>query len=145
MICTYHTYETYIRILPARSIKRGDNIMAKFTMNIYLLFCLGIIHPVYTLLTNSPNGHISLGGRRIQSQKAAQQQQHPSTSIFTLPPNLESLVTDTLDADRKIIVVTGGVLSGIGKGVTASSIGVVSMKLLRILNALVHHHVHSVH
>jgi len=31
---------------------------------------------------------------------------------------------DTLDSDRKIIVVTGGVLSGIGKGVTASSIGV---------------------
>lgn len=29
-------------------------------------------------------------------------------------------------ADRKIIVVTGGVLSGIGKGVTASSMGVVS-------------------
>jgi CTP synthase len=41
-----------------------------------------------------------------------------------LPPTLESLVTDTLDADRKIIIVTGGVLSGIGKGVTASSIGV---------------------
>ena len=92
-------------------------------MNFYLLFCLGIIHPVYTLLTNSPNNGLSLGGR-IQRQKAAQQQQHPSTSIFTLPPTLESLVTDTLDADRKIIVVTGGVLSGIGKGVTASSIGV---------------------
>ena len=117
--------------------------MAKFIMNIYLLFCLGIIHPVYTLLTNSPNNGLSLGGR-IQRQKAAQQQQHPSTSIFTLPPTLESLVTDTLDADRKIIVVTGGVLSGIGKGVTASSIGVVSMKLLLILNCFTSHHVHSV-
>ena len=83
-------------------------------------------------------------GGRIQRQKAAQQQQHPSTSIFTLPPTLESLVTDTLDADRKIIVVTGGVLSGIGKGVTASSIGVVSMKLLLILNCFTSHHVHSV-
>jgi len=33
-------------------------------------------------------------------------------------------VTDTLNTDRKIVVVTGGVLSGIGKGVTASSMGV---------------------
>lgn len=41
-----------------------------------------------------------------------------------LPPKLEHLVKDTLDSDRKIVVVTGGVLSGIGKGVTASSIGV---------------------
>jgi CTP synthase len=41
-----------------------------------------------------------------------------------LPPKLEHLVKDTRDSDRKIVVVTGGVLSGIGKGVTASSIGV---------------------
>jgi CTP synthase len=33
-------------------------------------------------------------------------------------------VASTLASDRKIVVVTGGVLSGIGKGVTASSIGV---------------------
>ena len=37
---------------------------------------------------------------------------------------LEDLVADALDSDRKIVVVTGGVLSGIGKGVTASSMGV---------------------
>ena len=47
-----------------------------------------------------------------------------TSSSSHLPPKLENLVTDTLDSDRKIIVVTGGVLSGIGKGVTASSIGV---------------------
>ena len=46
--------------------------------------------------------------------------------LGSLPPNLEALVGDALDEDRKIVVVTGGVLSGIGKGVTASSIGVVS-------------------
>ncbi len=41
-----------------------------------------------------------------------------------LPPSLRELVEDTISSQRKIIVVTGGVLSGIGKGVTASSIGV---------------------
>ena len=41
-----------------------------------------------------------------------------------LPLSLQSLVEDTISSERKIIVVTGGVLSGIGKGVTASSIGV---------------------
>lgn len=41
-----------------------------------------------------------------------------------LPPSLRALVDDTISSQRKIIVVTGGVLSGIGKGVTASSIGV---------------------
>lgn len=53
-----------------------------------------------------------------------------TSSSSHLPPKLENLVTDTLDSDRKIIVVTGGVLSGIGKGVTASSIGV----LFRAMN-----------
>ena len=52
----------------------------------------------------------------------------PSFRLASLPPTLETLVADTLNADRKIVVVTGGVLSGIGKGVTASSIGVVSRK-----------------
>lgn len=47
--------------------------------------------------------------------------------LRSLPPTLETLVQDTLVSDRKIVVVTGGVLSGIGKGVTASSIGVVSV------------------
>ena len=48
--------------------------------------------------------------------------------LGSLPPSLEALVGDALDKDRKIVVVTGGVLSGIGKGVTASSIGVVSLR-----------------
>uniref|UniRef100_A0A7S1FR37 CTP synthase (glutamine hydrolyzing) n=1 Tax=Corethron hystrix TaxID=216773 RepID=A0A7S1FR37_9STRA len=38
--------------------------------------------------------------------------------------SLDELVVDFSDNGRKILVVTGGVLSGIGKGVTASSIGV---------------------
>ena len=37
---------------------------------------------------------------------------------------LQGLVEDTIANQRKVVVVTGGVLSGIGKGVTASSIGV---------------------
>lgn len=37
---------------------------------------------------------------------------------------LDELVKDCVASNRKIVVVTGGVLSGIGKGVTASSIGV---------------------
>jgi len=41
-----------------------------------------------------------------------------------IPESLRELVDETVAADRKIIVVTGGVLSGIGKGVTASSLGV---------------------
>ncbi|KAL9188486.1 hypothetical protein ACHAXT_006864 [Thalassiosira profunda] len=44
--------------------------------------------------------------------------------LRSLPPALERLVAETNESDRKIVVVTGGVLSGIGKGVTASSIGV---------------------
>lgn len=37
---------------------------------------------------------------------------------------LDALIEDAVTNNRKIVVVTGGVLSGIGKGVTASSIGV---------------------
>lgn len=42
----------------------------------------------------------------------------------TVPSQLRELVDDAISANRKLIVVTGGVLSGIGKGVTASSLGV---------------------
>jgi hypothetical protein len=38
--------------------------------------------------------------------------------------SLNELVQESIDSNRKLIIVTGGVLSGIGKGVTASSIGV---------------------
>ena len=43
--------------------------------------------------------------------------------------SLNELIEEAKGSNRKIVVVTGGVLSGIGKGVTASSIGV----LLRAL------------
>ncbi|KAL7519113.1 hypothetical protein ACHAWX_003909 [Stephanocyclus meneghinianus] len=55
---------------------------------------------------------------------------HANTKRNGLPPKLSDLVASTLASDRKIVVVTGGVLSGIGKGVTASSIGV----LFRAMN-----------
>lgn len=42
-----------------------------------------------------------------------------------LPESLRQLVAETIESNRKLVVVTGGVLSGIGKGVTASSVGVV--------------------
>jgi len=38
--------------------------------------------------------------------------------------SLDEMAEELIDSNRKLIVVTGGVLSGIGKGVTASSIGV---------------------
>ena len=38
--------------------------------------------------------------------------------------SLDELVEELIASNRKLVVVTGGVLSGIGKGVTASSIGV---------------------
>eukprot|EP00980_Cylindrotheca_fusiformis_P026427 scaffold16150_cov112-Cylindrotheca_fusiformis.AAC.6 len=38
--------------------------------------------------------------------------------------SLDELVEEHVASNRKLVVVTGGVLSGIGKGVTASSIGV---------------------
>jgi CTP synthase len=38
--------------------------------------------------------------------------------------SLDELVEELIASNRKIVIVTGGVLSGIGKGVTASSIGV---------------------
>lgn len=47
-----------------------------------------------------------------------------SNSITSTLDELEDLVQDAIANSRKIVVVTGGVLSGIGKGVTASSIGV---------------------
>mmetsp|Transcript_17184 Transcript_17184/g.37595 ORF Transcript_17184/g.37595 Transcript_17184/m.37595 type:complete len:646 (-) Transcript_17184:118-2055(-) len=37
---------------------------------------------------------------------------------------LEELVDETIASNRKLVIITGGVVSGIGKGVTASSLGV---------------------
>ncbi|VEU43364.1 unnamed protein product [Pseudo-nitzschia multistriata] len=37
---------------------------------------------------------------------------------------LQELVDETIESNRKLVIVTGGVVSGIGKGVTASSLGV---------------------
>jgi len=39
-------------------------------------------------------------------------------------PSLQDLIDDTIESNRKLVIVTGGVVSGIGKGVTASSLGV---------------------
>jgi len=39
-------------------------------------------------------------------------------------PSLQDLIDDTIESNRKVVIVTGGVVSGIGKGVTASSLGV---------------------
>lgn len=50
--------------------------------------------------------------------------------------DLSSLVQEFIDSDRKIIVVTGGVLSGIGKGVVSSSLGVILRGLNRRVTAL---------
>jgi CTP synthase len=47
-----------------------------------------------------------------------------SGSSDTPEDTLAALVQECIDSNRKLVVVTGGVLSGIGKGVTASSIGV---------------------
>jgi CTP synthase len=47
-----------------------------------------------------------------------------SGSGNTPEDTLAVLVQECIDSNRKLVVVTGGVLSGIGKGVTASSIGV---------------------
>lgn len=78
------------------------------------LVCLAFVPPVRPFLAP------------VRPQRAAATHISRHGRLRSLPPNLESLVTDTLDSDRKIVVVTGGVLSGIGKGVTASSMGVVS-------------------
>ena len=65
---------------------------------------------------------------RLHDDRDGPRRPSPS-ALCALTPELETLVADTLEHDRKIVVVTGGVLSGIGKGVTSSSIGV----LLRAL------------
>jgi len=38
--------------------------------------------------------------------------------------SLQDLIDETIESNRKLVIVTGGVVSGIGKGVTASSLGV---------------------
>jgi len=78
-----------------------------------VIFCLAIIphaYPFVSTATTPINKNIINNDHQLRS----------------LPATLETLIQDTHDKDRKIVVVTGGVLSGIGKGVTASSIGVVS-------------------
>jgi hypothetical protein len=92
---------------------------------IFLLCCIVLLErtvDVEGFYNNSPV-------RRLQ-------QQQPSSASSTLPTNLlrahgdvdraslQDLVEETIASNRKVVVVTGGVVSGIGKGVTASSIGV---------------------
>ena len=45
--------------------------------------------------------------------------------------DLRSSSTDIINSNKKFVLVTGGVISGIGKGITASSIGVLA-KLLTL-------------
>ena len=78
-----------------------------------VIFCLAIIPHAYSFLSTAAP---------INKNIINNDHQH----LRSLPATLETLIQDTHDKDRKIVVVTGGVLSGIGKGVTASSIGVVS-------------------
>ena len=54
----------------------------------------------------------------------------PSFSIFQSNINNEQQSQSAIKPhSKKVIIVTGGVISGIGKGITASSIGVV-LKML---------------
>jgi len=86
------------------------------TLQYLLLFsCILIVHPF-----SLPSQQVKLGGGSTIHNRRCR----PLKTSSHLPPKLEHLVQDTLDSDRKIVVVTGGVLSGIGKGVTASSMGV---------------------
>ena len=101
---------------------------------------LSLIHPAWLfssppqrVLVRTPNAN-SCDNRddSIANSRRDDRLGHPPSSsppgrlrrLPSLPPALEDLVADALDSDRKIVVVTGGVLSGIGKGVTASSMGV---------------------
>ena len=80
-----------------------------------VIFCLAIIPHAYPFVSTATTPiNKSIINNNGQKQ------------LRSLPATLETLIQDTHDKDRKIVVVTGGVLSGIGKGVTASSIGVVS-------------------
>jgi CTP synthase len=63
----------------------------------------------------------SLRGCRIQHATAALSRSQLSSSNFNNPAQTKQ--------QKKFVVITGGVISGIGKGVTASSIGVV-LKML---------------
>jgi len=93
--------------------------MLQSTSNLFLRCCslalLATISHTHAFLTPRAQSHRLASNNDIYSQHGR---------LRNLSPALETLVTDTLDSDRKIVVVTGGVLSGIGKGVTASSIGV---------------------
>ena len=61
---------------------------------------------------------------RTSSKIQSHVRQIPRGGSSSVPEPLADLVEETIASNRKIVVVTGGVLSGIGKGVTASSIGV---------------------
>lgn len=91
-------------------------------MSRWLFCCIALVsHParVGSFSTTSPRTSFQRNSYHVQSR-------YNFCHLGSLPHTLETLVKDALDSDRKIVVVTGGVLSGIGKGVTASSIGVVS-------------------
>lgn len=92
-----------------------------------------LLSPVLTLAHNAgwvkisspalkPKGKLSLSFPSRSTTHALKLRGGEKADI--IPDSLRELVEETIESNRKIVVVTGGVLSGIGKGVTASSIGV---------------------
>jgi CTP synthase len=77
------------------------------------LSLLFLLLPIGKALSDKPVSHLSnfVGPRG-------------GTTTDDEPANLDDLVEELVASNRKLVIVTGGVLSGIGKGVTASSIGV---------------------
>ncbi|KAL3937135.1 MAG: hypothetical protein SGBAC_007690 [Bacillariaceae sp.] len=91
-----------------------------------LLLLLAIIPPgflaiSYDQLTTTPRLSTDPIVKHIFLQLRGGSSSATATSTTT---SLDEMAQELIDSNRKIIVVTGGVLSGIGKGVTASSIGV---------------------
>jgi len=78
---------------------------------VYFLFFVGICHAWK-------------GPSTDKSQRKNTDLISPIRGGSSTSDELSELVKEAISANRKIVVVTGGVLSGIGKGVTASSIGV---------------------
>ena len=66
-----------------------------------------------SIFTSSPSRSFSIFQTNINNEQQSQSASKPN--------------------DKKVIIVTGGVISGIGKGITASSIGVVLKMLGKLI------------
>jgi len=102
----------------------SSNLNTMMFYSYWLIICLAYIVTVHSFSTT--HRYSRHHGATSSTNTIIPSWSRRHGHLASLPPTLETLVADTLDSDRKIVVVTGGVLSGIGKGVTASSIGVVS-------------------